>query len=384
MSLFSRWVRSYAVPTEGLALFRILFAAQALVLELPAFGWAGTLPPAFYNPSRYSLGALLEVPPSALVLNVFSLAAVVLFVALLFGYRTRAVSLLLAVVLVVGLTFVYGYGKIKHQYVFFAAVPLVMAFSPWGQAFSLDAARRGARPAPLRWSNAWPVALMALVIGFGYFSAGLPKAPVWFDLDLSTHGARSWLVNGFQSGRQGWLAEWFFHNENPYLWEGMDYLAVSFELGFLLAVLHVTAFRAFLIAAIGFHAANVFIMNIDFTHLAFIYALFLPWDRILAGAWGGRLAGLARPFASRRLFAASTVLFGGLAALALAFDPEYLGVLPNVATLTSSDSYLKKVQLLINLLVGGVIAAVLARHLTAGLFGAVRRSGGRAGVAAAP
>ena len=353
MSFFARWMRSYAVPTEGLAVFRIVFAAHALLLGLPAFGWAGALPAAFYHPPRYSLGAFLESAPSALALNVLSVAAVALLIALLFGYRTRAVSLLLAAVVTVGLTFVYSYGKIKHQYVFFAAVPLVLAFSPWGAAFSVDAARRGAAPARMDWSNAWPVALAALLIGFGYFSAGLPKLLVWVDFDLATQGARSWLAGRVQPGQEGSASFWFFHNAHPLLWEAMDYTAVFFEVGFLLAILNVHVFRAFIVAAIVFHAANVLVMSIDFTHLAFVYVLFLPWRRVLAGSWGPRLASAARVFGSGRLFVALLVVGSGLAALALSSQPEYVSLLGSLLGFVLPDSYVKLLLFLVQVSFGG-------------------------------
>ena len=42
---------------------------------------------------------------------------------------------------------------------------------------------------------------MALLLGFGFFSAGFPKLFVWADFDLTTQGARSWLVTaqGYRS-----------------------------------------------------------------------------------------------------------------------------------------------------------------------------------------
>ena len=46
----------------------------------------------------------------------------------------------------------------------------------------------------------WPIALMALLVAFGFFSAGLPKALKWIDFDLSTSGVRSWVSIIFPFG----------------------------------------------------------------------------------------------------------------------------------------------------------------------------------------
>ncbi len=381
MSFFERWVRSYATPTEGLGLFRIVYAGSALLLGIPAFGWIGSIPPAFFKPPRYSLGVFFESAPSIAALQVLSVLTVALCIALLFGYRTRLVSLLLGVALVVGLTFSYSFGKINHGYSFFQWVPLVMVLSPWGEAFSLDAARRGNTRRPdrtsLGWENAWPVALLALVIGFGYFSAGLPKSLVWVDFDLTTHGARSWLVNGFQEqSRQAWLAPWFFGNQNPYFWEMMDLTAVTFEVGFLLSVLHVRAFRLFIAVAVVFHAINLFMLNINFTRLAFIYTLFLPWGYVLAGRWGTRLASAARMFQSGRLFLVVLVLGVGLWLVQMSSLPKSFEVLAPLAKLVLPSKQASLLSLFVTISFGVLVAGTMVLGLVAEIRAARRHPAG--------
>ena len=366
-SVFDRWLWGWATPTEGLAAFRILHAGYVLVMGMPAFAWAGEQPPGFFDPPRYSLGMFFESMPGVPVLGALSVALVALYVALLFGWRTRAVSLGLAAVMAVGLTFEYSFGKIAHQHVFFWIVPLVLAFSPWGEAYSLDAARAardgrqpgGLERSGLRLANAWPVALVALLVGLGYFSAGLPKALVWLDFDLTTHGARRWLINGYYDlGRRDWLAEWFYGLQNPYLWEAMDVAAVAFEVGFLVAVLRARWFRLVAAVAIVFHAANYFILNIDFTRLVAVYALFLPWSADLAWLERERVtAALDRVFSSGRLFlAAVTVVPGAYAvALALGWRPRWFQPVPDLLDLVVPGEELVRVGL--NLVLGAVVVA---------------------------
>ncbi|MEM1043249.1 MAG: hypothetical protein AAGI91_11540 [Bacteroidota bacterium] len=376
MTLFNRWIHSYAVPTEGLALFRILFAGHTLLLGFPTFGWVSSLPPAFFSPPEFSLGAFFASMPSAFFLNALFVAEAVLVVALLFGYRTRLVSLLLAAVISVGLTFVYSQGKIQHGTTFFILTVLVMAFSRWGDAFSLDAVRRRdgglQEPPSVAWANAWPVALMALAIAFGYFSAGFPKSLVWLDFDLNTHGARDWLSGRVQRGDQGVFGLWLFHNHtNALAWELTDLTAVAFEIGFLFAVLHFRLFRTFLVLAVVFHTANTFILGIDFTRLGFIYALFMPWERLLAGRWGERLRSAGAVFASPRLFLSVMVLVAVLALAVLPFEVRWFGLLNLPLSLILGEA-LRAVTTTITVVFGLLVGAAILRSLLVDLSVALR------------
>ncbi len=301
---FRQWICGYAVPTEGLALFRIVFAGYVLLFILPTYGWIAEAPPAFYAPPRYSLGILFDSFPHAVFLHALSIAVIALYVALFVGFRTRVTSILITVIIILGNSFSFSFGKINHSFIV-DFLPFALAFSPWGDAYSMDALRRRGHlgpPAPgkLSLSNAWPVALTALVIGFGYFSAGFEKAPIWFDLNTATHGARSWLIRGFfQTGRVEYLADFFLRLDNRWFWEVVDLLALALELGFLLAVVHVRAFRAFVLIAVGFHLANYLMLNIDFSGLYVVYLLFIPSSLVLSRLdlvrLERRLAWIARP-----------------------------------------------------------------------------------------
>ena len=387
MPLFDRWIRGYTVPTEGLALFRILVCLHLFLLGFPSFGDAGGIPPAFFNPPRYSIAAFFESAPSVLFLNALSVLALVLGVALLFGYRTRLVSILLPLVVITGMTFGVSFGKINHGPTLFLALPLALAFSPWGEAFSIDAVRRGRKHVRgttyLGWENAWPVALMAVVIGFAYFSAGFPKSLVWVDFDLTTHGARSWLIGGFQeSERQQWLAPWFFYNQNAVFWEMLDLTAVAFEVGFFFAVLHARVFRLFCAIAILFHMANIFMLNIDFTRLAIIYTLFLPWDYLLASRWGERLRAAATVFRSWRAFLVTLVVLVGLL---LARPIEGIALLLDLAGLVFSEPQMEVFVVVVNVLFGVLVAVLILRSIVADVLAkrSAQRDAPAAGIAPA-
>jgi len=275
------------VPVEGLALARIFYAATALILGVSSFTWISQSPPAFFDPPIYSIAVLWDSFPGYWFLQSLSTGICILFILLFFGYRTRITSLLLTGALILGYSFGYSFGKIDHN-ILMVVFPGVMAFSGWGEALSVDSVRRdGGSKAVDVASAAWPVALMALLIGFGYFSAGIEKLP-WLDLDPTTHGARSWLVRGyFVWERQEFLAPLFVAIDSQYFWEVMDIMAVLFETGFLLSVLHGRIFKAFVAVAVAFHLVNYLMLNISFAGMIRVYALFMPWALILQ--YRGRL-----------------------------------------------------------------------------------------------
>jgi predicted DCC family thiol-disulfide oxidoreductase YuxK len=323
-SRLDAWIHGFLpVTAEGLALSRILYASFFLVVGIPTFSWVGANPPGFFHPPPLSLAAFLGGFPPAAVLRPLDVTIGVLLVFLLTGYKTRASSVALTVALVVGDSFRYSFGKIDHS-ILSVVMPAVMAFSGWEACWSIDARnRRAAGPV-----HAWPVTLLALLLGFGFLSAGLPKVAVWVDFDLSTQGARSWLVDGFYAmGRRRLLAPWFLSISNPYFWEAADLLAVAFETSFVFSLVDRRAFRTFLFLAVMFHVTNLLMLNITFVWHLPVYAVFLPWEQLTS-----RL-----PRGSTRVLDA-VASYRGMAVLLGLVLPLYL-LLDRVPVDTAADAF---------------------------------------------
>jgi hypothetical protein len=106
--------------------------------------------------------------------------------------------------------------------------------------------------------------LLAFLIGFGFLSAGVPKLMTWIDFDPCTQGARSWLMFGWNDGRQALLAPLFVGINSPWFWEIADYMAVAFEMTFIFSLVSLSAFRSCLFVAILFHVTNLLMVNIGF------------------------------------------------------------------------------------------------------------------------
>jgi len=278
---FSRSARPpFNVSARGLALYRIAFAVFALLAAAPGhhpyfrFTPLADIPDVFFLPPPGPMQFLSGFPPEVFF-EALHIGIVTALVALLLGYRTRLASVATTVLMLVGFGFSYSLGKINHN-ILFVLLPLLMAGSGWGAAWSLDARRTRERPRV----SSWPLVLTATVTSFAMCTAGFPKVLGGW-LDPSTQAARSRLLDGFfVKERQDFLAEAAVSMQNDVIWELLDIATVAFEMGFLLALLYPAVFRIFAAGAVFFHAGVMLIMNIAFPLNFIVYAVALPWPRI--------------------------------------------------------------------------------------------------------
>ncbi|MEO1402614.1 MAG: hypothetical protein AAFV72_15400 [Cyanobacteria bacterium J06635_1] len=192
---------------------------------------------------------------------------------------TRASTIGLLVLLLLGNNFQFSLGKIDHT-ILYLCVLLVMCFQHWGAFFSVDALQRRPRPSrqPDEPAN---LSLLGLFIAFGFFTAGFGKALSWVDFDLSTSGFLSWLYRGYYNfGADQLLAPLAIQINLPILWELVDYSAVIFELGFCVAILRRRSWYLWLTIACLFHLMNCLLLNIPFNENAIAYLAFIPWARL--------------------------------------------------------------------------------------------------------
>lgn len=284
---FDRWIfEGYPISLDGLALYRILFAAFFLIFGVPKFGWVSQLPDFFYYPVAISIAPFFQGFPPAWFTQGSSLLLSLGFVLLLFGWRTRWVSLSIFVLVIVNRTFGFSLGKIDHDIMLWLTL-LCMAFSHWEGRYSLDALDGRERP-----PQTWTVSLVALLLGFAMFSAGLPKLMGGW-LDPGTQATRGYLFQMFHGGgRQALLAPWLIQIESAWFWEPLDWFAVWFELLFLPAVFFPRWFRFMVGVAVVFHVGNYVMLNIGFSTNLIAYLLFVRWDWLLG--WLRKRSWLAR------------------------------------------------------------------------------------------
>ncbi len=272
-----RWIfTSFPMSAEAMGLYRILFALYLLIWGVPNFEWIADSPNSFFNPPTYSLGALLNGFPPYWFLQGLSLFIVALTMLLLFGWYTRWVSMGLYIAIVLGKSFAFSYGLIGQDLIVWL-VPLLMSFSNWGSKYSIDSRRSNQVPSA---NHIWPITMMALLLGFGMFSAGVPKLMGGW-LDLGTHATRGhFFTQYYVIGNLKLLSSWAINITNPFFWEAMDWGAVLFEILFLAAIIKPKWFRAWLLLAIGFHTTTFLLFNISFHFQYIVYLLFIDWGKI--------------------------------------------------------------------------------------------------------
>ena len=270
--------KTFNLSDESLGIYRISYSLFILIAGVPTFSWIHNFPAAFYNPPLVSLGALFSKFPPYWFLLFLSLSICLLTILLLFGYKTRAVSILLGVSILVGKSFSYSFGKINHD-IFLWLIPLIMAFSNWGRTFSIDSKKNNLNRN--FYGNSWPVTLLALILCLAMFSAGLPKILSGW-LQFSSQAVRGhFLSSYYQNGRHSFLAHFFLNLNSAFVWEFFDYAAVIFELTFLFALIRPNVFRSFIFCAIIFHVLNLLILNIPFSSNCILYLVFIDWNMVI-------------------------------------------------------------------------------------------------------
>ncbi|HEU4710596.1 MAG TPA: hypothetical protein VFS76_03485 [Pyrinomonadaceae bacterium] len=179
---------------------------------------------------------------------------------------------------------VRSFGHFNHDEMLAVYCLGVLAFTPCGDAFSVDERfRRTKRERPL-WAYAYPILLMQLlmawvyfssaliklrVAGLGYFSAdNLPSLAILHSLD-NLHDTRFQLAF--------WLAE--VRSYLPGALPVMVGLVLLWELLFPLAVFWKRVRWWILGVGILFHTSTLLFMNIFFPHQLALYLVFINWDR---------------------------------------------------------------------------------------------------------
>lgn len=268
------WIKtSYSMSDEALASYRIVYCLLVFFLiGLPNYSWVANHPAFIYDPPSYSLATFFHTFPSSLFLKSLSILILLLFVFLLFGCYTKWVSVSLSISMIIGQSFAFSFGKIDHN-ILYVLLPLMMAFSGWGNCYSIDELRRKKAS-----SRPWMVTIVALVVGFAMFTAGVPKLLHGW-LDVSTQATHGYFITKYYSNSElALLAPFFKSIDNTLFWETFDYLAVVFELGFLAAVLKPSLFRFFIFLALCFHCINGLMINVFFIGNNVVYLLFLKKD----------------------------------------------------------------------------------------------------------
>lgn len=259
---------------HGTFLISVLFTSFSALGSLPATilrptGAMKLLPWSFYDRLLTPSGMLIL--KSAMVLSLLLSALGFLTVV------TTKTSFLL-VLFYQGL--LRSFGHFNHDEMVAVYFLLVLAFTPCGDAFSIDSRLRRTRIQRPLLAYAYPILLMQLLLAWTYFSSALIKLRVagWKYLSADNlpslaifHSLDNLHDTGFR------LAFWL-PQVKEYLPFAVGFILI-WELLFPLAVFWRRVRWWILGVGIIFHFSTLFLMNIFFPHQLAMYLVFINWDR---------------------------------------------------------------------------------------------------------
>jgi hypothetical protein len=334
-------LESYSGRIVDLAVFRILFATSLLLIFVPKATWLESAPKAFFNPP-ISIPAIFQEFPSFTVILFFNGLLAVFLAMLLVGWRTKLASIGTSIFVMLLCSWDYSLGKINHD-ILLVLVPLVMAFSGWGNAYSLDARKVPATSTNLQSSPS--LAILALLIGLGMFSSGWEKLLSGW-LDPSTRSTYGFFLHyNLDSGRESWFTEWMLSMDSFVIWEGADWLATLFELGFLVALIHRQSMCIWIAMGAVFHLGVWLLFDIVFWWNLLAYAAFIRYTE---------LPGF-RQLKSTIAFTVTNLKMVFISALLLGFSAIWAG--------KSIESLINVPLQLLIIFVGGAVGFVYLLHV---------------------
>ncbi len=279
------WARIAAnteVSVYSLGAFRIIVGLYILIFSFKTYTWIGDAPNLFFNPPALSIASLFKSFPPVIFFKMGDIFLLAFLVLIVLGVRAKIFAILYVLFSIILTTFNYSFGKIDHGIIAYVAIGC-MAFSGWGNKFALVPDKYEKR------NMQRALGLLAVVLAFGMFTAGFPKAFNWINLDLDSNGFLSWYYKGkFFYGRTHFLAP-YVEQFPIYLLKGFDFIAVAFELSaFFMLLWSARTWKLWLITAILFHLMVALFLNINFTVMLIAYMAFVNFDRIINISWLGK------------------------------------------------------------------------------------------------
>jgi hypothetical protein len=282
------------VPTSprGLGMLRAA-VCSVLAIQLAATNFAalGRLPVTLMHPPgvmeylSWKFYDRLMTPAGMVVLQVLLVGSLVAATLGLFSSLSTKTAALLYL-LYQGL--LRSFGHFNHDEMVALWCLLIIAFTPSGDGFSLDAWLRGRMNTRPPTAYGYPILLMRCVLAWTYLTAGLLKLRLgglaYFEPDsLLT------LMIGNSLGNMHDTQFRFALMLPAYRWmitPGLS-LAVVWELAFPLAVVSRRLRPWILGTGLLFHISTLLLMNITFPVQAAMYLVFVDWE--CPAAWMARL-----------------------------------------------------------------------------------------------
>ena len=277
------------VPTSGAALGYVRAAIFGFVLvDVLRTGFVdfSRLPITLMRPTGFMqifswrFYELILTPRGMLALKIVLIVSLAAATA---GYFTSTATKSAALLFLFYQGLVRSFGHFNHDEMPVVYMLIVLAFTPCGDAFSVDSFLHRTRIRTgevvygfpillLRGLLAWSYFSSALiklrVAGLGYFNSdNLPTVAILHSLDNlhdTQHRLAFWLPNALEFTAAGVL------------------LIVLWEFAFPLSIFSKVARRIILPFGIIFHVATIFFMNVSFPYHLAAYVVFVDWPTLIA------------------------------------------------------------------------------------------------------
>lgn len=221
----------------------------------------------FFNPP-FSIVQFFSGFPSKQLAWVLDILLHVLFGLAFFSIRPAIVFFLIFLLTYTSNAYGYSFGKIDHNFVSLI-LPLILSL---GHLLKSKASQK----------IGFTKAIYCFLIGFAFFTAGLPKLFSGEWLNIWHHSVKAYTANYSiitETLANSLGINRLLFNLHGILWEVMDYFTLSFELLFLVAAFNHKQFLYFILLACFFHLGTYLFLNIGFFHHFICYLFFVDWSK---------------------------------------------------------------------------------------------------------
>jgi hypothetical protein len=273
------------VPASPFALGVVRFCVHGLFLVttvFTSFSALGSLPPTLLRPTGvmrflpWSFYDALQTHGGILTLKTLMVLSLLLSTAGFLTVISTKTSLLL-VAFYQGL--LRSFGHFNHDEMIAVYFMVVLAFSPCGDAFSIDSRLGRTKKQRPPFAYAYPILLMQLLLAWVYVSSALIKLRVagWKYLSPDNLPALAIFHSLDNLHDTAFRTAFWLPQVRQYLPYAVA-LVLIWELHFPLAIFFRRVRWWILGMGFVFHISTLFLMNIFFPHQLAMYVVFVDWD----------------------------------------------------------------------------------------------------------
>ncbi|MCW9706748.1 hypothetical protein [Fodinibius salsisoli] len=264
-NVLSNWLFSGPDGTiKNLQVYRVIYVLYIFIIMMPHQLWIQDYPDTFFFP-RIGITLFFTGFPSITFFYVLNFLLTVALLALLFGYKKFYASIAVGLLLFIGNSWSYSFGKINHD-IFIVIIPLIFAVIFWkGKSYE---------------TYQWITPIFALLIGLAMFTAAFAKITTgWLDPNVSAITGHL-LQNYYTTGRETLWGSMLLSINSFHLFKFLDYSTIILESAFILSIFSLKYFRLVCAMACFFHFGIQLTMGISFTPNIIAYAFFVDWSSL--------------------------------------------------------------------------------------------------------